>query len=378
MELTWGFLVLMMFFVLPGFIIRRLYFHSDFSKLYRYNENLLKTIFYALIPGIINVIVVFILFDKLFQEIDLGKVIDVYKIISDPEKSFSTTEIIKIDNTKTTIKQAFISAVLPFLCFLVTSAFVIGFLSGRLVRIFGLDIRWQILRFKNPWFYLFFGHQAKFKNFGFLKQKNKDESKKEEYSKFLFTNVDALVETSEGDRLYSGVLVDYELRAENNQELSKLILRNAQRYTKDANSKTTAKSIPGNLFILDCTKLINLNLFYVYGESTKFLDSKAPWRIYLAFALISVLLIPFMFFQISWITWPWYIAYFNLSIVGKIFFGSWGIQLFQILNPFTILREEGKIKWEGSGYWMKILALPIAFLVSLGVEYISQWVLSLF
>jgi hypothetical protein len=369
MELTWGFLVLMIFFVLPGFIIRRLYFHQDFSKLYRYNENLLKTIFYSLIPGIINVLVVYILFDKLFQEIDLIKVIEAYKNLSNPTATNSNIQ-------GEDLKNALFSGILPFLCALITSAIITGILAGRIVRIFGLDIRWQILRFKNPWFYLFHGQQAKFRNFKFLHPKTSDPATRN--SKFLFTNVDALVETSDGNKLYSGILIDYELQAENNQELSKLILRNAERYAKDTNGKTNSKYIPGSLFIVDCSKLINLNLFYVYGESRDFIKTRTPRYIYLTFAIFTVLLIPFLFFKVPWINFNWYNRYFEMSIVGMIFFGSWFLQVFQLLNPFSALNEKGQITWEGKNYLWKLFAAIGAFFVAGLVEWIAQCVLSLF
>jgi hypothetical protein len=333
--LTWGFLVVFTLFIFPGMIIRRLYFYGEFSKQFGYSEPLIKTISYSLIPGIINAVCVYYIFDYFFTQIDLGAVIDNYKAIADPLYKFKD-----IDGEP--IQDTFKDNVMPFLGFTYLNASIFGLLSGRFIRIFGIDTALKLFRFKNQWFYLFNGYHFKLKKYRFLKKKNK---------KFLFAQADILIDSTSGTQLYSGVIVDYELKEDNCKELSKVVIRNAARYHTDSGTGIReAKHIPGNLLVVDCSKLLNINLTYVYSPLKGFFETKYPKYIYRFFSILTVLIIPSFIYQIQWVNWGSYVSLFNLSFFERFFYYLFVIQTIQIFNPFIEIKPKGLFQWISRSY----------------------------
>lgn len=245
--------------VIPGIIFRKLYFFSEFSRQYGQENQVIKTIFLALIPGSVNAITGYFLFDNFFIDVDLGAVIDSYKDFSSDTMRYQSTE-------GTSLELMFRSKVLPFLGFIYSTAIILGVLSGRCVRYSNIDAKLKLLRFQNKWFYMFSGHHRKLPKFKSVGGKDR---------RFLFTQADILVDTNSEPKLYSGIVLDYELQSKNCDELSKVILKNASRYSRSTvDSSRSVKPIPGNFLVVDCHNLININLTYVYGESTAFLKSR--------------------------------------------------------------------------------------------------------
>jgi hypothetical protein len=356
LDFTWGFLVLFALFIIPGLIIRRLYFYGEFSKQFGYSEPLLKTTSYAIIPGIINAICAFYIFDYFFLDIDLGVVIDSYKSLSDPAFKYQESE-------GEPIKLIFTKKVFPFLAFTYLSAIIIGLLSGRLVRMTSIDTKWKLFRFKNQWFYLFNGYHVKLEKYKFLKTKNK---------RFLFTQADVLIDTNEGSKLYSGFIVDYELRDSDIRELSKIVLKNPSRYSSNSTGKRISKSVPGNLLVVDCTNLLNINLTFVYGQAEEFLKSTYAKIINRFFSVISILIIPIFIFQLQWVKWSYYISIFDLSVVGRIFYYLFVIQVIQIFNP-VIEKKNSKqdFQWiDLQSFFVKIILAAVTFGIAWLVEKI--------
>lgn len=329
MDISWGFLAVLILILFPGVIIRRLYFYGEFSKQFSAGISFIKLLSISSVPGLINLIVVFYLFDNLISEIDLGKVIDSFKDVGNSNFKFQ-------DSKDIPIKESLNRNIFPFLGFLYVSSLLVGATLGRLVRITRLDTKFKLLKFKNYWFYLFNNEHTRFKKLRHLNEPN---------NKHLFTIADILIDTNSKTNLYSGVIVDYELLESDCQVLSKVILQNAERYSiKDG--QRLPVTIPGNLLVVDCSSMKNINLTFVSEKREGFLKSKWPSFVDLFFAVIIITLIPFFIFQTDFIQWDFYLAYFRLNWYEKIFAYLLMVQIFSLINPF-VKNKDKEFKYVG-------------------------------
>ena len=301
MEISLGFFVILILILFPGLIFRRLYFYGEFSKQIKSEYNLISLIAISIIPGLINLVCVFLLYDNFFTEVDLGEIIDKLKDINNPQYRHAKSE-------DTPIKELINTKVSPFIGFLYVSSILLGSISGRFIRISRIDTKFKLLRFKNYWFYLFNGQHTSFKKMRHLKKRNK---------RYLFTKADILIDSISKTHLYSGIVVDYELLDTDCQALSKVMLQNAERYSM-RDGKRTVIGIPGNLLVVDCTSMKNINLTYVYEEAKDVLKSKLPNSIEIIFGLIILFLIPIFIFKTESLDWSIYKEYFKLSWYEKI------------------------------------------------------------
>lgn len=328
MDISLGFIIAFILILFPGLIIRRLFYYGEFSKQFSSGLSLIKLIAVASIPGLVNLVVIFFLYDNLISHINLEDIINTCKDINNPELH------IKTNNSKP-INETINESILPFFGILYTSSIIIGLITGRLIRITRIDTTFKLLRFKNYWFYVFSGELTNFKKMKHMKEANK---------KHLFTMADILVDTDGKTNLYSGVVVDYELNESNCQTLNKVILQHAERF-KQVGDKRVRVRIPGNLFVVDCSKMRNMNLTYVYEQSTSFLASKTPSVVINTLAIIVILIIPFCIFQTEFISWNWYVKYFSLPWYTKVLCYFSVIQLIGLFNPFEKKASENEYKY---------------------------------
>lgn len=347
MEISLGFLVVLNLVLFPGLIFRRLYYYGEFSREYSTGLSLVKLLSLASVPGLILLVVSYMTYDLFFVECNLSKIIDALKDISNPD--------FRLQKSAFPANKILIDYLLPFIGFEYLLSILFGVTFGRLVRIAGIDTRFRLLKYKNEWFYLFNGHYHRFKKLKFRMDPSK---------KFLFTKADVLVEANGKSLLYSGIVVDYELKDDNCSELSKVYLRGAERYSRKEDKITKVK-IPGELFVLNCQNLININLTYVYEQGKSILESKWPKAIEVVLSIIYIILIPIFVFESESIDWrlysivleyPWYkkiVAYFLLT------------QLLVLVVPFYSV---------GSNYkWVsfKIVILKILYgLIFAGLLYL--------
>lgn len=325
MELSLGLIVVLFLIFFPGLIYRRLYFYGEFSKEFKSDFNLFSLLAISTIPGIINLIIIYVLYDNFFESIDLGEIIDVFKNINNESYRFK-------ESNSTPIKELINSKASPFIGFLYVSSFLLGSVSGRIVRLSRLDTKYKIIRFKNYWFYIFNGQHTNFKKMKHLKLENR---------KHLFTKADILIDHNNKTELYSGIVVDYQLWENSSNKLEKIMLQNAKRYKKKCDVTATI-DIPGNLFIVDCSKMKNINLTYAYEEVRNFLDSKLPNIIDIIFGLFILLLIPTFIFKVNFINIKIYELYFSYSWYKKICAFLLVIQVLSILKPFEKINDEYK------------------------------------
>jgi hypothetical protein len=345
MQISLGFITILLLVLFPGLLFRRLYFYGVFSKQFNSELNLVSLIAVSSIPGIINLVAVFIFYDAFITPIDLGCVMDKFKDVVSPE-----FRAMKSDSTP--IKDLIKVQLTPFIAFLYLSCFILGALSGRFIRISGLDTKFKLLRFKNYWFYLFNNQYTNFKKMKHLKVKNR---------KHLFTKADILIDSNSKTHLYSGIIVDYELKWNDSQSLSKVILQKAERYGIRDDKRTPIR-IPGSLLIVDCSTMKNINLTFIYEESKGILKSKFPNYIEVVFGLLIIILIPFFIFQADSIELDFYKNYFNYKWYKQIVAYFFVIQVIGILNPF--LKEKNEYKFINfKSFLVKIILIISIFLL---------------
>jgi len=325
MDFSLGFLVVLILIIFPGLIYRRLYFYGEFSKEFKSRYNFVSIIAIAIIPGIINLVSVFFFYDFFFNEIDLGETIDKLKDLNSENFRYKESE-------DTPIKELMNTKALPFVGFLYLTSFLIGSVSGRLIRISKIDTKFKLLRFKNYWFYLFNGQHTSFKKMRHLRIRNK---------KHIFTKVDILIDSNSKTHLYSGIIVDYELHENECDTLSKVMLQNAERYSIRDGEKVPVE-IQGNLLVVDCSSMKNINLTYIYEEVRSILESKLPNYVETIFGLITLLIIPVFIFKADNIDIEIYKSYFNLHWLKKIIVFLIAIQFLSLLNPFV--KDNGEYK----------------------------------
>lgn len=326
MEVSLGFIALFLLVLFPGLIFRKLYFHGEFSKQFSAGYNLISLIAISVLPGLINLVCIFFFYDNFISEIDLGIIIDKFKQVGNPDFLFTESD-------ETPIKELINSNVSPFIIFLYTSSILFGSILGRLVRMTQIDTKIKILRFKNYWFYLFNGHHTNFKKMKHLKLQNK---------RHLFTKADILIDSANKTHLYSGIVVDYELENDNCQSLSKVMLQSAERYSVK-NQKREKIAIPGNLLVVECESMKNINLTYIYEEAKDILKSMMPTYIELSIALLSLLLIPLFIFQFKSIDWEIYNSLFKLNWFARILAFILCVQVINLANPF--FKKEQEYEW---------------------------------
>lgn len=325
-----GFIIAFVFIIFPGIILRRLYYYGEFSKQYSSGLNLVKLIAVSTIPGIVNLVSVFFFYKSFISYFNVESIINTFKDLINPEYHLNS-------NDSTIIKQIKDETVLPFLTFLYSTSIIVGLLSGRLIRITRVDTRIKLLRFKNYWFYIFSGELIKLK-----KIKHPEEGNK----KHLFTVADILVESAGGNQLYTGVVVDYEISEADCQVLSKVVLQHAERF-KLIDGRRIKVKIPGHFFVVDCTKMQNINLTYIYENGMDFLESKFPTIIDNFFSLLTILILPFFYFKTDFIGYDFYTQYFNYSWYEKILCYFFVIQIITIFNPFIRNKKDEKYEYVG-------------------------------
>lgn len=320
MDISLGFIIVVTFILLPGLLFRRLYFYGDFSKQFNAGHSIADQIIIAVVPGVSIFIIVFFIYHYFFTQIELEIIINRLKEINNPSP-------IHIE-TATSLVQLFIKTSGPFIAFLYLTSGILGLISGRFIRITKLDRRFKLLRFKNYWFYILNGENFDFQKFKQLKQKKKNH---------LFTKADILIEQNSETALFSGIVVDYELSNSDGITLSKLYLQNAQRYKfKEGEKKSTP--IPGDIFVVDCENMKNINLSYIYEDqketTTNILRSKIPGIIELIYGLLFIAIIPILVFKVESIKFDFYESIFQLSWYNRIAAYLFIIQLLSLLNPF--------------------------------------------
>jgi hypothetical protein len=322
MDVSLGFCIIIFLILFPGLIFRRLYFHDQFSKEFNSNHNLASLLAISVVPGIFLCTFCIFSYHLFVSEVSIAGLIDSFKEINNADYKFSQEENI------TSLNKKIYENVLPFIGFEYLISIIIGLISGRFIRILGLDVKFKILRFKNYWFYLITGEHTRFKRHKHLSQENK---------KLLLTKADILIDTNSGTQLYSGIVIDYELKQNDCNTLSKIYLIQAERYKKDKDEKVQRREIPGNLMVVDCSSLVNINFTYVFTD--KQVNTKNREVTYVIFTTLILFSIPLFLYQIDHLDINIYKNYFTYSLTHKFLIYLTFAQIIHVINPYRLINS---------------------------------------
>ncbi len=281
MNLTLGFIAFFVSIVIPGILFRRFFYYGEFSKQFNTKDPVLHSIFFSIIPGILLQLLGFFLY-YLILDFD-SSFFDVFTIFRDvTSDGTNDTQKATVDFINNEIITFFYYSLFVF----GLSAFL-GYVSSRLIRWRKWDKKYKLFRFRNQWYYIFSGEVLNMKKFKDAHRVtyNKEDLFKHDVST---TYADILVSINEDKReLYTGYVVDYDLKSDDISQLDKIYLIDTYRYkkkealtedkskdlvldeekieheTKKDDSSRGQKQIPGDVFILKADNIININLTFI-------------------------------------------------------------------------------------------------------------------
>lgn len=237
--------ILIIFFLIPGFIFRRAYYSSPFPRKYS-KFSLFGEISWIIIPSIIlQILGIYLVYWCWYENfLELRKL---YNFIIECYKPVPNYE----DNLNYNVLVIYTAA-------LWVISFASGYLINLVIRRTHLDKRFKIFSFDNEWYYYLSGEILDFPN---IEGTSKDVG---------LTFVDVLTKTGEETVLYSGVLQKFDLKEDGG--LASICLTNAQR-KGFANSKTSEivdenpfreyyeyKEFPSTFLVIPFDNILNLNV----------------------------------------------------------------------------------------------------------------------
>lgn len=283
MNLTLGFISILISLIIPGIIFRRSYFFGDFSKQFTTNEPLHKALIYSLIPSIVLQFIGLFVFEKVIQPVNFDKIFQFHESLLTSIKDIDT---IKSDSEALSLNQIIFHYYLPYTFILYIFSWLMATILSRSVVAFNLDLRFSVLRFNNKWHYLFNGLIYSFNKH---KVKNEELHKKRKYRLLVYVDVVITPHSGVSER-YSGFLFDFDLDPKNLTNLETLYIKEAHKHKKINNSTTVKKIDPvtreesivtdctdkylkkrikGDMLVLTTNYLDNLNVIPVYLDDNE-------------------------------------------------------------------------------------------------------------
>ncbi|HEX9653951.1 MAG TPA: hypothetical protein VGA99_09580 [bacterium] len=236
MSLAFSAVLIFLIFV-PGAILRRSYFSGRFSLKF-VARSPLGEIVWAIIPGtLLHLVMIFFIQKATTQQLDFATLGYLLVGAKDDANTARAFQVLGRD----------LGLIAKYNLLLWAIAAIIGHGFRLMVWRYHLDLRFNLLRFNNEWYYLLSG-----------------ETKKTKPGDVNYVWIDALVEKAGGGVIYSGLLVDFNLSQEGGLE-SIYLTQVARRFlTSESTGETKQKpryyDIPGDIFVLKYTQVVNLNI----------------------------------------------------------------------------------------------------------------------
>ena len=208
--------LLILIFLSPGFVCRYAFLKGPYSRK-NFRPTLSDEIFWSVIPAFFIQLIA-LSFLKLFGIQPAVK--DIYLMV------IGSADI----NFKLIYDGLGLFLIYSFL--LLVFSYLAGASARHIVSHYKLDLKYNILKVNNEWYYLFSGKLAQ--------------------SKVDLIQLDVLVHSSKGTTLYSGILEDYFLNKDGG--IDRLYLIKVYRDTK--------YEMPGDFFVVFGKDILNINLSY--------------------------------------------------------------------------------------------------------------------
>lgn len=232
--------LLVIFFLIPGFIFRRAYYSSPFPRKYS-KFSLFGEISWIIIPSfIIQILGIYLIY--WMWHVNFLELKNFYHFLIE---CYKTNPDFKSDLN--------FHVLIIYTAILWALAFILGYLINLVIRRSHLDKRVKIFSFDNEWYYYLSGEILDFPNI---------EGTSKEVG---LTFVDALTKTGEETILYSGICQKFDLKEDGG--LASICLTNVQRKrflntsdNKDNNGTEVYKDIPSTFLVIPFEQIINLNV----------------------------------------------------------------------------------------------------------------------
>lgn len=244
--------VLVLLIVAPGLAFFRAYYSDRFSI--RYSRlTVTDQVFRSIVPAVtVQAIAIFVV-DAIFKSHVVR--LDVLGIMLTGAKDDATLL------ASFEVVQGSLGQLVGYHLFMIAVGAIAGWQCRRLVRNLKWDRRFTWLRFDNKWFYLLSGEVVEF-------AEGEAVTDFSDAALIDYVMVDVLVKVEEGNILYTGIVVDYEL--ENDGGLKSLQIKGAKRKgvaqseskAPSDTEKTSTHDIRGNVLVIPNSQIINLNITY--------------------------------------------------------------------------------------------------------------------
>ncbi|MEJ5993450.1 hypothetical protein WG904_03390 [Pedobacter sp. Du54] len=361
MELNVAFntLIAVMMAIFPGFLFRKFYYRGEFTKqFYQSNQidKLLWNIFFSFVTIAFTISSLY-LFKTAFGT-------NVLESIS-YENIKNITDALAKNNmpARDVMKQSYEDIILIVASIYFFSCFF-GYMLHWLVRVLKLDARFQLVRFKNYWYYFFHGGKILFKN-------TSDK-------KFAFAQADVLCEFSGKIKIFSGIVSQYTINRDDNA-LENIFLTETNVLDYEDQDEEKKISIPGTLFCIPNKNIININLRYYYEDETvKTLRGVIAFVVNIIFFISLLAILISLFFDLS--------DFGIITAKAKFFYAFWaffGLLQFRILcgfirKPMTMFRVVGTALFILSAYlWIRYVADNLNFWIPLITTVIAVIVIAI-
>lgn len=225
--------MLIFLIVSPAILARRVYFTRELSKSFTY-KNTLQEIFSSIfLAGLLHSFWI-ILVQKIGFIIDFEIVI---KLLFDTKS---------IDNYSSITKNIY-NIIFYFITLVIVSV-LFSYLLRNFIRHKKLDRKINSLRYDNNWYYLLTGEVLDIKKYS-----DDDTVSSDDITQRV---VDVLVKSNEGNVIYRGNLVDFQLDKDN--KVDYLVLSYPEKMLNNE-----IKVINSSYFIIPYSEILNLNLRYL-------------------------------------------------------------------------------------------------------------------
>lgn len=337
-------IVYLMVFIFPGMIFRKFYYIREYSKEFD-KGNLFERFIFTLFTSVIMLVLSYLIYTVLVDFLGQDHVPYIsYETIRGIHEQISTNQLPNEISPDT--YQNF--------SYLMLSIYIMSGVFG----IIWYFITKSSLFKKSGCFKKINYWEDLFKGFNY---KNIDDS-----LTHVYTFVDVLIDTGEGNKLYSGKLENYYLNHDNNQ-LQTIVLSSVNKYKK--NEKNVERiQIPGHNFLVERDKILNVNFTYIFEKKSKFIV-----YIYWAINILSVVTFIFsilsLFYSINEV-------YTSTFLRKGIFILCAGILILLIQKLFKFLISRQWSKFELVHLYMIILfTVPFLWIYNFFSWYIVLFIL---
>lgn len=319
-------IIIILAFYLPGYFFRKFYFSNFSTKqlgMGDWYDRFFMSIFLGMLIQFLSASILHRNFSLYYDKIT----VPINRFLEELIKQ----KIPELDFTNLKTLTLYLIITMCFSCFL-------GIAIRNVVRFTKLDLYYAPFRFANIWHYYFRGEIVKIKDFQLLNKKN---------GKWVLTRADILVNTEKDNEkiLYNGIISQYDLSTKSDK-LERIYLTKAKIYKKSDGFKGF-KEIPGDIFIIENSQILNINLSY--DILSKAIGKKKKIKEYVIYCTAILILfapslvVPYFYFhKVSFLS---NVAAMILSMFGLLLFYSGISMIFLNKEKYTEKYKANNKMW---------------------------------